>query len=697
MMDEPVQTPDVKPYSAEWWNAKLAANDKEVTKKWKKSARTVVDRYLDDRSEGASIDAQRKYNIFWANVQILKSALYATPPKPEVKRQNDDAKDDVGRTAALILQRLLQFGISYDYSDAHSGLDQAVEDVLIPGLGQVWLRYEPTIESVDVGGVKADVIVDEEAPVDYVHWDDFFWSPARTWKEVWWVARRVWMGQEQFTKRFSERLYTELKDKYTEERKTDSAAYPKGFREGKVEVYEIWCRETRTAYWVTQADTKLLLDSKRDPLKLTNFFPCPKPLLATHTTNGLIPRPDYVMMQDQYNELDTLNDRINTLTKALRVVGAYDKNNTELAKMVTGGEFNMIPVENWAMLSEQGGIAKSVDWFPVEQVQKVLAGLVEQRVMVVGQIYELSGISDIMRGASNPRETAKAQTLKAQYSSVRLQLKQQAVGMFVREVLRIRSEIICKHFQTQTILTKSQIEQTESANFAPQAVELLKNYRMTEYRIEVTEQSLSIADYNAERELRMELITSLGQFISQSAAMLKDMPQAMPYMLQIIQWVIASFRGASDVETVLDSAISAMKQMPPKTEPPAPPPPPDKSVEVAQVKAQADLQIADKNNEAALKREVMRLFAERQSKQAELMAQPTEAPEPSEPEGPDTEELMSIIDKMMQPIMATIEMQVKSTENLQKSLEMMVQQIGKPRTRIPVRDAQGNIVEVREE
>ena len=555
-------------YSGSWWANEISTAQKSLDERWREGARKVVNHYTDDRSEDELNRGNvKKYNIFWSNVQILKAALYATPPSPEVKRQHDDANDDVGRVASLILQRMLTFDLQEDNSHEHDCIQHAVEDRLVPGLGQVWLRYEPKIEKFRTEPVldpmtgqelvpaqDAERIVEEEICMDYVHWDDFIWSPARTWDEVWWVGRRVWMKKKAFIKRFGKTKYDELQADIKEY--AYHQGYPKGFEKGRVEVYEVWCEDTNKAYWIHCA-TKNLLDEKDDPYKLDDFFPCPPPLLATHSTSSLIPRPDYVMCQDQYDELDTLNDRIYSLTKALRVVGAYDSGFKELNTMLTGSELRMIPVDNWAAFAEKGGMKGVVDWFPVDVVAGVLDKLMIQRQAVVQQIFELTSISDIMRGVSQARETAKAQTLKAQYSSVRLQLQQQAVAKFVTSILRIKAEMISKLFQPESILQKSQIQYTESAQFAQPAIELIKNYEASEYRIYVGDQTLSLADYNAEREMRTEFLIAIGQFLSQAGQMAVAYPAALPYLLRMISWVAASFRGADDIESVLDSSAAA--------------------------------------------------------------------------------------------------------------------------------------------
>ena len=109
-------------YSSKWWAGELEKVEKTMDESWRNAGDKVVARYLDtrlgDETSANDIDshAKKKYNIFWANTEITKAALYATPPRPEVKRQHGDAKDDVARTAALILQRLL----SREFEDEES-------------------------------------------------------------------------------------------------------------------------------------------------------------------------------------------------------------------------------------------------------------------------------------------------------------------------------------------------------------------------------------------------------------------------------------------------------------------------------------------------------------------------------------------------------------------------------------------------
>lgn len=583
--------------SATLWRVELEGAEKELRKFWTRGRR-VIKRYMDDMDEGGGLSnvvQADKYNVFWSNIGVLRSALYANPPKPLVKREFDDYQDDVARVGGIMMERLLGQSFKDPESDMNTAFINTVEDRLIPGLGQVWMRYEPVIEEVEVtpesvdpvtgkkvAAVISEHITDEYVCTDYVYWEDFLWSPCRTWEECRWVARRCWMDKKDFTERFGTSHATKVSWTKKPPTKYGDRVVPESMGVQKTEVFEIWSKTTKTVCWISRS-CDVELDSTPDPLELPGFFPCPRPLLATHTTSSTIPKADYLLVQTQYRRLDNLTMRIGMLERAIQASGVYDKQNKELAQILTGNRNKMIPVDNWAAFAEKGGMKGVVDWFPLDMIVNALEKLMVQFQDAKTQLYELTGISDIMRGQSNPRETLGAQNLKAQYSSVRLQYIQGEVANFVQNSLRIKAAIISGHFQLETIIKNSLIEYTPDADLAVPAAQMLKDEWATCYRITVAADTLAIQDYNAEKTGRVEFITAAGQFISQVTEMAKMVPQAGPFLLQILQWGVASFRSAQTIEGVFDKAIFAMNEA--AKQPKAPPPP-----DPALVKAQADVE-----------------------------------------------------------------------------------------------------------
>lgn len=599
---------------AQKWQTEIQASQQELLK-FHQDANRITQRYLDKRDAYAKDES--KVNLFWSTTQVLLSMLYARPPKADVARSFQDYDDDVARVSGTILQRLLNRAFDDNVSAWDSAVRQGIEDWLVVGEGQIWLRYEVTTEPYEIPAVfdefgqelspaqEAERIVNEDAPCDYIYWEDFFYSPARTWHEIRWVARRVFMTKDQLVARFGEAIAAQVPlGNYSKKDQVNDQS-PKHDPWNKAEVFEIWCKEKRKVYWYAKS-CDVILDVKDDPLGLDGFFPCPKPLAANVTSSNFMPRADYIFAQDQFNELDEINTRITWLTRATKVAGVYDKSAEGIQRLFNQtAENQLIPVDNWAMFAEKGGIKGQVDWIPISEVVNAIDHLRQYRQDKVVQIYEVLGVSDIMRGSSKASETAAAQQIKAQFGSTRIQLKQFYIADWITQALRIKAEIICKHFQPETIIKRSNIERTPDAPLAMAAVQLLKDEEMNEYRINIEADSMAAMDWAAERDAAVQFMQGLGAFISQVAPMAQSVPAAAPVLMSLLQWSVSKFRVSTQIESVLDQAISALKQQ----GVPEPKPDPMQDAEIAEKQAGAAQRMAkakDTNMDAVAKEAQLR-------------------------------------------------------------------------------------------
>lgn len=685
------------------WNTEITAAGKELTK-FHDDARRINDRYLDKRD--AYAHEESKVNIFWSTMKVLLSMLYARPPKADVSRTFQDYDDDVARVAGTMLQRILNRGFDDDTSDWDTNIRLGIEDWLIVGMGQVWLRYEvqtePTEAIIDpMTGQElqpaGEVIVDEDAPCDYIYWEDFYWSPARTWNEVRWVARRVFMTKDQMTERFGEEI-ANVVPLGNQSNKSPNEGTPQYDPWSKAEVFEIWCKENKKVYWYAKG-CEFILDVKEDPLGLEGFFPCPKPVAANLTSSNFMPRADYVFAQDQFNELDEINTRITWLTRAAKVVGVYDKGADGIQRVFQQGiENQLIPVDNWALFAERGGIKGQVDWVPIDQVVNAINQLRQYRQDKVMQIYEVLGISDVMRGSSKASETATAQQLKAQFGSTRVQLMQFYIADWISQALRIKAEIICKHWQPETIIRRSNVERTPDAPLAMQAIQLLKDEEMAEYRIVVEADSMAAMDWAAERDAAVQFMQGLGAFISQTAPMAQQVPGAGPVLLNLMQWAVSKFRVSGQIETVLDQAVAGLKNSLSQPKPP-PQPTPDAMLKanlekekiasderIAMLEAQKDKEIASLKATIDLQKIEMQAKFDVIASQVEQFQQIMSGSNAANVAVGGSNQISESMNRIAQ-----------GQESQSAQLQAMMEQMSRKRRRIPVRDENGDIIEVREE
>jgi hypothetical protein len=498
IMDDPQESQRM----AKYWKGEIHAVE-QANENWYKRGEDILKRYRDERK--AAQDGQRRLNLLWSSVQILKPAVYAKVPQAVCERKFND-RDPVGRVSATILERALRNELQEN--GFHPSMRRARDDYLLPGRGQLWVRYEPEIgEGLSVPtSVEPDVadasgeieppdeseetekleetgsqILSESVPVDYVHWKDFmmFPSTARTWEEVQAVGKRIFTSKTYNIERFGEEIGRKiLADPQMSMRDRiagDTAAYTlDDHNTRKRVIYEIWNKADRKVFWVSTGYDSLC-DCRQDPLELRNFFPCPEPLSATMTNESLIPVPDFTEYQDQANQIDELTQRISLLAKACKLAGTYDASNKGLRRLLDETvENELIPVDNWAMSAQKGGVAGSISFLPIKEVAEVLQILMGVRDKVMQDFDRVTGMQALVSQTDDARETLGGQRLKANGGQTRIEDRREEVGRFARDVVRLVAEVIAKHFQPATLIEISGIlyeEGIDPASMQPVATD----------------------------------------------------------------------------------------------------------------------------------------------------------------------------------------------------------------------------------
>lgn len=598
------------------WLDDFARYDKRFDS-WESRVKKITQRYVEKPQDNLTSGAgQARFNILWSNVQTLKAATFSRLPKPDVTRRFKD-QDPVGRVASLILERALDYEINH-YPDYRATLDGGVLDRFLGGRGTSWIRYEPHMRAPDalVDGAQVTEDVDEGqeeldyecAPTDYVHWEDFGHSVARTWEEVTRVWRRVYMKREALVARFGEEIgkAIPLDAAPDEARKaglesstvTDTAC-----------IYEGWDKEKKEAVWINKS-MKDFLDVRPDPLGLEEFFPCPKPLFGTLSNDSLVPTPDYVLYQDQARELDTLCDRIDGLVKALKVAGCYDASNPVLARIFTEGQnTSLFPVKNWAAFAEKQGLKGSIDLVDLKAIYEALRAAYEAMGQIKQQVYEITGISDIIRGNTEASETATAQQIKGQYASLRLKDYQNGVAMYSTALLQLKAQVICNKFHPETIAQIAGVNELAPSDqeLVPQAMQLLLGERLTNpdsnapnplraFRIEVASDSMVYLDEQAEKESRVEFLTATGTFLEKVVMATAQMPPEVkavmvPLFMEMLKFGVQGFRIGKSIEGSFDNAAQKLSDLAMQPQPQAP----DPKVMEEQIRGQLEQEFAQKN------------------------------------------------------------------------------------------------------
>jgi hypothetical protein len=670
-----IQSPDLNKIAR--WVAEITLYDREA-QVWYERGKRILRRYKDERSPIGGDDSRTRYNVLWSNTQTLQPALYARNPKPDIQRRFKDA-DPIGRVTSDVLERSATYFCDTD--GFGSGMRNCVLDFLLPGRGTTWLRYvphmKPAFEVTDdvTDGDSAqesdspqeeipEVIEYEEVCVDYVHPEDFGHNICRTWEEVYCIWRKVYLSRDELIKRFGEEKGNLPALDYTPKALNDTKL-DNGI--GKATIYELWDKTREVAVWFHK-DVPEALDLRKDPLRLQDFWPSPRPIFANLTNDSLIPTPFYVEYQDQARELDNLTARIGSLTKSIKVAGAYDASVQALGRILSEGVDNtMIPVESWAMFAEKGGIQGAMSFLPLKEIADGLLQLYSAREQVKKDLHEISGIPDIVRGDSNPNETLGAQQIKTSFATNRISDQQREIQRFARENIRIMVNIICEHFQIETIKKISGVRlftQQEKAEIKqyqqimaqqpppqpgappqpmltqpPQALTglsqdqietmmtdptweevegLIRNQALRCFRVDIETDSTIRADQEQDKAARVEFLKAAGGFLQQANEVGAAQPEMVPLLGQMLMFGIRGFPVGKELEGAFSTALQKLEKQ-------AANPQPKQDPEMAKVQSEAQASQARLQAETQLQQTKMQGEMQLAQQKAQIDAQVEQA------------------------------------------------------------------------
>ena len=609
--DEPVgdrkdDSRDAKPYLD-----MLEAAEKSFDY-WNKACDKARENYADLKKLRKTATGDQEFQIFWANMEVIKPSIYSRPPTPVVTPAFKSRKP-LERTASEVLERLAIANMKK--TNAHRQLLLVRDDLALYARGVVWVRHEN------------DDYVGECAPFDHLLRENFLHDPQKNWSLVTWVARAGWFTKDKAKKRFKGE-HIDWDEVSFVEGDTDT---PKDYAFQKVaKVWQIWDKDAKEVIWVAE-DCQTILEQGPPPVKLKDFFPCPEPAYGTIQPDTLTSIPDYLFYADQIDEINRYTKRINNLTEQLKLKGFYEAGAEGVAVALqraldTSDDKVLVPITG---LSAIDGNRDLVQWLPLGEIIQAVTALVEIRQECIGAIYEITGISDIMRGQTQASETLGAQQLKTQYGNVRIRSKQEEMVRIGKEAIEIAAEIAAENFSVETIKMMSRVEipteaelqqaidaqiqqieaqalqaaqaarqappqpqgqpgpqgqpqqpppdpaqiiqqaQKQAAQLQEQAsqeityekvIKFFRDERLAPFALDIETDSTIQADEQAEKQSRTEFTTAIGGFLQQATQLVAAAPETGPLIGELLQFSTAPWRVGRQLESTIDELVDSLSQ-----------------------------------------------------------------------------------------------------------------------------------------
>jgi len=547
--------------TAQYWQMELDSSD-QSEKDWRERGRAVVARYRDEReTDGYGTGLSKQFNILWSNTETMKGALFARMPKADVRRRYND-NNPITRQVAIVLERALQYG--NEVYSADKPIKAAIEDYLLPGRGVVWVVYEPIfvkekiqVESLDEFGnmvmidQEEERIADQRCYFDYINWEDYRESPAKRPEDVYWKARRHLLTRDELI----EKGFKNAKNVPLNWSPEPTEGYQEEYSEifSRAEVWEIWDKYTSKRFFISRGYNEVLAEDD-DPYELENFFPCPDSLVAIRTNETNVPIPEFTLYQDQADELDRITTRISNLIEGLKRRGIYDASVPELSHLADAGDNDFVPSENFAQLAAKGGLQSVFQQEDIAPIAQVLQGLYQQRNQVLDTIYQITGISDIIRGSTKASETATAQQLKAQFGSMRMRKKQSEIAEYIRDLFRLKAEIIAEHYEPETLAAMTALTIT------PEMMQIMRDDKLRGYSIDIESDATIFTDEEEEKKTRIEFLSSFGAYLQQAIGIANQSPALTPLAFQALRFLMGAWKVGRTFEDVIDRTEAQLTQ-----------------------------------------------------------------------------------------------------------------------------------------
>ena len=621
---------------------------------WMRDARNAVSLYEEGAvkasTDGIDIDETLSgANLWHSNIETAVPALFNSVPIPDARIRYGDP-DPVQRAVCEITERGISFDFDqYDFADVIKDLVRQSE---MTGWGIPRLRYRPQVQTVEQdAGADGDTspnsyeqLVRDDVEIEVAEWDRLILGEAKSWQRLPWLAFEWDMtldeiddlvpptidkesGKEVLA---SDQLKPQTNRDDDSGRKDTEPAQDDALIFGTVKVYEVWDKRSRKVLFITPQDKKNVLRETDDPFELDGFYPIPKILYSKRRINGLQPISPWTTYKSLFQQFEGISLRIRALVGQIKVRGLYDKEleaDFELLKTCKDGEYVSAKVPG--VFAGGKGLEAAIAHWPLQELVVALEKAVLHQERLKQQIFEETGLADIMRGAVDPREKLGQSKLKAQWGSLRVQDVQEDIAEMCRAICRMKAEVRARltpwplmqeitgvrfdpqvpeppqptgdAMQDQQAMQQYQAAADQAKQDAQQmeqaVVEAWKS-RSRAMRIDIEIDSTIRADLSRDQEQIGQFVQFCGTFMQGAMAAIQVMPETRQPLFKVFVAAASKFKLGRQAEEAFDELVEAAKA-PPQLQGAAPADPQQQAHEQQMQQAQASQEQQAQQHEAS--------------------------------------------------------------------------------------------------
>ncbi len=549
------------------------------------AAETRDEKYRKECAENERLySAALRFNILFSNTELLLSALVSNDPKPviRVRFPKQNSAQDLERETARIVGEVVEraVGFNNERTNFKNIIGDFTKNALLCGRGVAWLDYAPEMTP---GPEGEESISGQNIFVESLGYKEFRTARGAKWKELAWVARRHLMTLDDLTLKFGEQIAHEvplgykedLEDKSRRREAPDCAA-----------VWEVWDKDSKSVLFVAE-NHPVILKQIDDPLGLDGFFPCPKPLVFIEGRQAE-PVPEYRLYKKTARELEKICKRADALVDGIKAVACAPASVAkEINQLAEEGDNAVVPVDN-PDIGVNNGLGNIISEYPNQGKSAVLGVLESRKQSAISEIYEITGIADILRGQGNPEETATQSRIKGVFGSLRLRNRQRKLQEFIRDIFQLITDIVCEHYTEETLRSLSCVslpepEQKQQALQAQQQaqaqgqqspqqsqeilnrplwadiMQTLRTDKLRAYTIEVESTATALDEDADEKNKRLELFKQTVGTLQTALPLMTQYPDLIGMMKNLVNFSIDAFGHSRVLKESVETALNGLE------------------------------------------------------------------------------------------------------------------------------------------
>lgn len=640
-----------------WKKWVKAARDNRKAKRHRTESKAAWCEYEKDSIDLSSGELKREdaeyercYPAYWSASKTIEPAYYARTPKTSIARRFG-VNDVNALTQSLIAERLSEYNI--ENSNFDEAMRRLVGDFLHADKASLQIIYNTQTEKTRMpltqgangeyldneSLYEGEVLQDDDGlfyQTDQVRedtqriyvsaapYDEIIHTPdAKCWEDIQEIGYKFCLSREDAEQRFGEEKASKINWKRGKQKEDEEESEKDDLAGEYIEGFEIFCKKTKTVYWISEQYTEDILDSKPDPYGFKGFFPSTPFIIGSPPSGHLYPTPVYVQLAPTIKQLHKCYSKIFKLIDSIRRRALVDGTCPELLEAFDElDDREFIVVENLQKLVEKAGNLEGLIWYiPVQELVSAISEL-SQLDQKFSDLFDLwFGVPDVLKGVVDPLTTAAAEQIASGAAHDRFQYAKSQIQKAARDAIDMMLDLSLNVYSDEKIarITGYQYMTEKQQMQFPIALAALRSDEERLVRIDIETDSTSFVNKTQEMKNRNSVVQTVIGGLKEIGGMIQTSPEGAMIAFNTVAHALEGQEGGKDfIEEVKGFTKSWLEKA---QTPPQGPPPPDYEQMKLQIKSQelalkeSALQLKKYEIDLKQQKEEFKLMLEQQQQQ----------------------------------------------------------------------------------